>query len=168
MAARMELVAGDRAAILKALAAGDADALDDRRRFPAHLSLGGGLDPTWLDMFSEACRSVSGSSEPDDFLDARRELDTSEATGGGQEAPAPDEGDRPTIELVDPAWVAAVARVPSPDLDHVAGHWIDLLDEEIGPIGREDKPWIRGLAADLVAFARAAVTASDVVFAWSL
>ena len=159
MAARMELVAGDRAAIVAALAAGDADALDDRRRFPAHLSLGGGLDPTWLDMFSEACRTVTGSSEPDDFLDARRELETANSVEGD---------DAPTLELVDPAWIAAVARVPGRDLDRVAGQWIDLLDEEIGPIGREDKPWIRGLAADIVAFARAAATASDVVFAWSL
>jgi len=159
MAARMELVAGDRAAIVAALAADDADGLDDRRRFPAHLSLGGGLDPTWLDMFSEACRTVTGSSEPDDFLDARRELETANSVEGE---------DAPTFELVDPAWVTAVGRVPSPDIDRVAGRWIDLLDEEIGPIGREDKPWIRGLAADIVAFARAAATASDVVFAWSL
>ena len=165
MAARMELVAGDRAAIVTALAAGDPDTLDDRRRFPAHLSLGGGLDPTWLDLFSEACRSVGGSSEPDDFLDARRELDPSIAP---KEATAPEGGDGPTVELVDPAWVAAVARVPRTDVDRVAGRWIDLLDEEIGPIGREDKPWIRGLAADLVAFARAAEPAPDVVFAWSL
>ena len=50
MGALMELVAGDAWAVLVAVSAGDWRA---RRsgRFAAHLSLGAGLDPTWLDLF---------------------------------------------------------------------------------------------------------------------
>jgi hypothetical protein len=33
---------------------------------------------------------------------------------------------------------------------------------------REEKPWIRRLAAEIVGFARAASGAPDVLFAWSL
>ena len=53
----------------------DLAAFDDRRRFPAHLALGGGLDPTWLDLFSEAARTVTGADGPADFIDARLELE---------------------------------------------------------------------------------------------
>ena len=59
--ARMDLVAGDAREILTALAADDREALADRTRFTAFLSMGGGLDPTWLDLFAEACRDVTGS-----------------------------------------------------------------------------------------------------------
>jgi hypothetical protein len=152
----MDLVAGDIREILPALAADDREGLADKARFTAFLSMGGGLDPTWLDLFSEACRNVTGSGDPLDFIDARRELgdpvDTAERT----------------IELVDEAWVGAVARIADHDVDRVAGRWIDLLDEEFGSLSREDKPWIRQLAADLVAFARSADRAPDVLFAWSL
>ena len=78
----------------------DGAGFDDRARFDAHLALGGGLDPTWLDLFAEAVRSVTGARSPADFLDARRELD-----GPG------DAGDR-TVERVDRRWVEAVARIP--------------------------------------------------------
>ena len=53
----------------------DLAALDDRGRFTAHLALGGGLDPTWLDLFAEAARTVTGGDGPADFIDARLELD---------------------------------------------------------------------------------------------
>jgi len=53
----MDLIAGDRRDILGAIAAGDWAGMDDRARFAAHLSLGGALDPTWLDLFSEAVRA---------------------------------------------------------------------------------------------------------------
>jgi hypothetical protein len=152
----MDLVAGDLKEILLAIGIDDLDGLDDRSRFAAHLALGGGLDPTWLDLFSEACRSVTDLAEPRDFLDARREID----------GPL-DVGER-SVELVDAGWVAAVAGLPDDDIGPVAGRWIDLLDEELGPLSREDKPWIRKLAADLVAFGRAARSAPAVVFAWSI
>ena len=156
MAARMDLVAGDSREILTALGADDREALADRTRFTAFLSMGGGLDPTWLDLFAEACRNVTGSGDPVDFIDARRELDEPVDTG------------ERTIERVDEGWVGAVGRIADQDVDRVAGRWIDLLDEEFGSLSREDKPWIRQLAADLVAFARSAERAPDVLFAWSL
>jgi hypothetical protein len=152
----MDLVAGELREILLAISVDDLDGLDDRSRFAGHLALGAGLDPTWLDLFSEACRSVTGLAEPRDFLDARREVD----------GPV-DVGER-TVELVDAGWIGAIADLPEDEIGPVAGHWIDLLDEELGPLSREDKPWIRTLAADLVAFAQAARSAPAVVFAWSI
>ena len=60
----MDLVAGDSREILLALAVDDIASLGDRSRFDAHLALGGGTDPTWLDLFSEAVRTVTPSSAP--------------------------------------------------------------------------------------------------------
>jgi hypothetical protein len=157
MGARMDLIAGDAREILLAIGLDDPEALDDPGRFNAHLSLGGGLDPTWLDLFSEATRTVTGSGEPADLLDARLELD------------GPGEGgaDR-TIERIDPTWITAVARVPDASLDAIAGRWIALVEEELGVLPREEKPWIRDLAGQVVRFCRAADRAPDVLFAWSL
>jgi hypothetical protein len=152
----MDLVAGDERSILLAISVEDWAGFDDRSRFDAHLALGGGLDPTWLDLFSEAVRSVTSGEAPADFLDARRELDG-----------AADTTDR-VIERVDPAWIGAIARLADHDVDAVAGRWIDLVEEELGFLPREEKPWIRKLAGDLVAFARAADRSADVLFAWSL
>lgn len=161
----MELVAGNQQEILVAIGTDDLAGLSDRRRFAAHLGLGAGLDPTWLDLFSEAVRSVTGTDQPQDFLDARRELDSVGAGGpGGSATDAPDR----TIERVDPRWVEAIARIDDSQIDRVAGRWIDLLDEELGDLPREEKPWIRQLAGELVAFCRAAQRASDILFAWSL
>ena len=156
MGALMDLVAGDAREILLAISVEDWAGFDDRGRFDAHLALGGGIDPTWLDLFSEAVRNVTAGDGPTDFIDARRELD-----GPG------DAGDR-VIERVDPAWIDAVARIPDHDIDAVAGRWIDLIEEEIGALPREEKPWIRQLAGDIVGFARAADRSADVLFAWSL
>jgi hypothetical protein len=156
MGALMDLIAGEEQEILLAIAVDDWSGLQDRDRFAAHLSLGGGLDPTWLDLFSEAVRNVTNGDGPADFIDARRELD-----GPG------DAGDR-VIERVDPAWIDAIARLPDHDVDAVAGRWIDLVEEEIGFLPREEKPWIRQLAGDIVRFARAADRSADVLFAWSL
>jgi len=154
----MDLVAGEQDEILITIGTDDLAGLDDRHRFIAHLALGAGLDPTWLDLFSEAARSVTGMDEPQDFLDARRELDSrGEATPGQR-----------TIERVDPHWVEAIARLEDSEIDRVTGHWIDLLDEELGTLPREEKPWIRQLAGELVAFCRAAQRAPDILFAWSL
>lgn len=156
MGALMDLVAGDARAILLAISVDDWAGFDDRGRFDAHLSLGGGLDPTWLDLFSEAVRSVTGGDNPSDFLDARRELD------------GPAETVDRVVERVDPAWIDAIARLPDDDIDAVAGRWIDLVEEELGFLPREEKPWIRKLAGDVVAFARAADHSTDVLFAWAL
>jgi hypothetical protein len=164
MGSLMDLVAGDQQEILVAIGTDDLATLSDRRRFAAHLSLGAGLDPTWLDLFSEAARSVTGTDEPPDFLDARRELDSVGAGGPGS---GQGQGDR-TIERVDPRWVEAIARLDDTQIDRVAGRWIDLLDEELGDLPREEKPWIRQLAGELVAFCRSAQRAPDILFAWSL
>jgi len=153
----MDLIAGDTREILLAVAMDDWEGLRDRDRFPAHLALGAGLDPTWLDTFSEAVRSATGAPGPSAFLDACSELD----------GPS-DVGDR-TVERIDRAWLQDVARVSDHQVDAVAARWIDLLDEDFGELmPREEKPWIRRLAAEIVGFARAAVDAPDVLFAWSL
>jgi len=153
----MDLVAGDTREILLAIAVDDWEGLRDRARFPAHLALGGGLDPTWLDLFSEAVRGVTGEGRPSDFLDACSELD----------GPA-DAGDR-TVERIDRDWLDAVARVPDRRLDAIAARWVDLLDEELGEmLPPEEKTWIRRLAAEVVGFARNALDAPDVLFCWSL
>jgi hypothetical protein len=156
MASLMDLIAGDERSILLALTVEDWGGFDDPRRFDAHLSLGGGLDPTWLDLFSEATRTITGSDNPSDFLDARRELE------------GPSEASDRVIERVDPAWIDAIARLSDQNVDAVAGRWIDLVEEELGMLPREEKPWIRKLAGDLVAFARAADRSDDVLFAWAL
>jgi hypothetical protein len=152
----MDLIAGDAREILLVLTVEDWAALADRSRFDAHLSLGGGLDPTWLDLFSEAVRSVTGGEAPSDFIDARQELE-----GPGQLAER-------SIERVDPAWLGAVARLGDREVDAVAGRWIDLVEEDLGELPREEKPWIRELAGQIVTFARAADRSQDVIFAWAL
>jgi hypothetical protein len=156
MSALMDLIAGDAREIILVLTVEDWAALSDRTRFDAHLSLGGGLDPTWLDLFSEAVRTVTGGDAPADFIDARRELD-----GPGQLAER-------SIEGVDPTWLAAVARLADHEVDAVAGRWIDLVEEDLGDLPREEKPWIRQLAGEIVNFARAAARSQDVIFAWAL
>ena len=155
MGSLMDLVAGDARDILLALTVDDVAGLDDPDRFRAHLALGGGLDPTWLDLFSEAVRSVTGGEGPTDFLDARSDL---EGMSDALER---------IVERVDPDWIESVARVPDEDLGALAGRWIDLLEEELGLLPREEKPWIRDLADRIVRFSRAANGAPDVIFAWA-
>ena len=152
----MDLVAGDSREILLAIAMDDLASFDNRTRFAAHLAFGGAIDPTWLDLFSAAARSVTGADDPADFLDARSELD-----GPG------DGGDR-TVERIDPGWITAIARLPDRDLDAVAGRWIDLLEEDLGDLPREEKPAIRTFARQIVEFARTADRAPAVLLAWSL
>lgn len=151
----MDLVAGDARDIVLALSIDDVAAFEDPDRFVAHLPLGGGLDPTWLDLFSEAVRSVTGLEDLVDFLDARIEID--EAAAAGERI----------VDRVDPDWVAAVAQVPEDHLGALAGRWIELLEEELGLLPREEKPWIRDLAERIVAFCRASTEARDVIFAWA-
>jgi hypothetical protein len=152
----MDLVAGDSREILLVVAMDELASFDDRVRFPAHLTFGGAIDPTWLDLFSQAVRAVTGRDDPSDFLDARIELD-----GPG------DAGER-TVERIDPGWISAIAMLGDRDLDAVTGNWIDLLEEELGDLPREEKPTIRMFARQIVEFARAADRAPAVILAWSL
>jgi hypothetical protein len=156
MVALMDLIAGEERDILLAIAVDDWAGLRDRDRFNAYLSLGGGLDPTWLDLFSEAVRSATGGDSPVDFIDARHELE------------GPTHLTERSVERVDAGWVGAVAMIQDHDVDSVAGHWIDLIEEDLGELPREEKPWIRQLAGEIVRFARDADSAPDVLFAWSL
>ena len=152
----MDLVAGDAREILLAIGTNDLDALADPRRFVAHVALGRGLDPTWLDLFAEAARGVVGGDGPGSFLDDRIELN----------GPGADESR--SIERVDPAWVEAVAMIPERQIGVIASAWIELVEDELGTLERDEKPWIRDLTGRLVAFCRAADRAPDVLFAWSL
>jgi hypothetical protein len=156
MALVMDLVAGDSREILLAVAVDDLVAFEDTRRFPAHLSFGGAIDPTWLDLFSQAVRAVTGGDEPVDFLEARTELDGPGEAGGR------------TVERVDPGWITAVAMLDDHQLDAVAGRWIDLLEDELGELAREEKPSVRLFAQQIVEFARRADRAPAVILAWSL
>ena len=156
MSRLMDLVAGEAPTILMVIGLDDLEALDDRSRFTAHLALGSGLDPTWLDLFAEAARTVTDSDEPRDFIDARLELD------------GPGDAEGHTVERVDPAWITTVARLMDHDIDAIAGRWIVLIEDEIGELPREEKPWIRDLAGRVIAFCREADRAPDVIFAWSL
>jgi hypothetical protein len=153
----MDLIAGDAREILLAITVEDWAGLRDRSRFDAHLSLGGGLDPTWLDLFSEAVRSVTGEDGPEDFIDARRELEGP----GGQLTER-------SVERVDSGWFGTIARLNDKDIDAIAGRWIELVEEDLGDLPREEKPWIRRLAGEIVTFARDADRSRDVIFAWSL
>jgi hypothetical protein len=141
----MDLVAGDSREILLAVAVDDLASFGDRSRFPAHLALGGSVDPTWLDLFSQAVRVVTSGEDPVDFLEARTELDG--PAGSGAER---------IVELVDPAWITAVAMLDDRHLDAITGRWIDLLEEEIGELPREEKPTIRMFTRQIVDFARLA------------
>jgi hypothetical protein len=151
---RMELVAGPAEEILTVVATGDRAGLDGRR-FTAYLSLSGGMDPTWLDLFAEAARDVTERDVPSDLIDARIEL-------------GPLDVSSVSVERVDPSWITAVAAIPDIALDGLAGRWIDRLEEEFGDLPREEKPWIRELAGRVVAFCRAADRAPAVVFVWEL
>jgi hypothetical protein len=157
MGSRMELIAGDARDVLVVVGTGEQGAFRDRDRFGAYLSLSGGLDPTWLDYFAEAARAATDLDSPADFIDARVEL-------GGSDEPS----ESLTIERVDPGWVSAVARISDDALGAIAGRWIDRLEEELGPLPGEEKPWIRELAGQVIAFCRAADRAPDVLFVWSL
>jgi hypothetical protein len=155
MGAQMDLVAGDSREILLAITVEDWAGLADRSRVDAHLSLGGGLDPTWLDLFSEAVRTVTGRDEPTDFIDARQELEGAQMT-------------ERSVERIDRAWLGVIARLSDRDIDAIAGRWIDLVEEDLGELPREEKPWIRQLAGEIVEFARASDGSPDVLFAWAL
>jgi hypothetical protein len=153
----MDLVAGDRREILLAVAVDNLASFADRSRFPAHLTFGGMVDPTWLDLFSQAARTVTSRDDPTDFLEARSELDGPGAAGADR-----------TVELVHPGWITSVAMLDDRDLDAITGRWIDLIEEDLGELPREEKPAMRTFARQIVDFARAADRAPSVILAWSL
>jgi len=152
----MDLVAGDEREIVLALAVDDWTGLADERRFDAFLSLGAGLDPTWLDEFSRAAREATDRDGPADFLDAREEL--------------PESPSERTLERVDRAWVNAVADLPDDALTRIAARWIDRMQAEGDEIPAGDREVVFGLTRDLVRFCRSARDSSgaDVLFAWML
>ena len=152
----MDLVAGRQKEILLAVATDDLAAFSDRRRFDAHLTFGGVVDPTWLDLFSQAVRTVTGRDDPIDFLEARNELEGPAAPGGR------------TVERVDAGWITSIAMLDDRDLDAITGRWIDLLEDELGDLPREEKPSVRKFAREIVDFARLADRAPTVILAWSL
>jgi hypothetical protein len=154
----MELVAGDMTQILGILESDDRAALADPKRFPAYLSLSGGMDPTWLDLFAESARVATDLDAPTDFIDARIELGVAGDANGSER----------TVERVDPTWISAVAAIPDASLGALAGRWIDRLEDEFGELPRDEKPWIRELTGRVVAFCRAADRGDDVVFVWEL
>ena len=102
MSRLMDLVAGDAREILLVIGTDDLAALDEPGRFAAHLPLGSGLDPTWLDLFAEAARNVTG-------------LPRDRATSSMPVSSSTD----PTSSTAGPsnAWIAAgwdaVARIPA-------------------------------------------------------
>ena len=155
----MDLVAGDAREIFLAIGLDDWASLRDRRRFPAYISFGGGMDRQWLDLFAQAARESMSDSDPGAFSDACCPLE-------GMPGVA-DIGDR-TIEKVDPHWVDDVALLPDSYLDRIASRWIDLIDCEECDVDPEEKPMLREMAGNLVEFCRRAQGAEDVLFAWSV
>jgi len=93
---------------------------------------------------------------PSDFLEARSELE------------GPGEAGEHTVERIDPEGITAGALLDDHQLDAVVGRWIDLLEDELGELAREEKPSVRKFATQIVEFARAADHAPSVILAWSL
>jgi len=153
----MDLVAGDAREILLAIGVDDWSGLQDRRRFSAHVSLGGGMDPGWLDLFAQAVRDATGSAEPGPFSESASTLETRMA--GLSER---------SVERVDRHWVGAIAILPDSLIDRVAARWIDLIDCEECDVDPDEKPMLRQLAGELVSFCKRADGAEDVLFVWSL
>jgi len=156
----MDLVAGDAREILLAIGVDDWNGLSDRGRFSAHVSLGGRIDPTWLDLLARACREVSGGDAPGSFSDACRSLhDRRGRLGDAVDA---------TVERVDPRWIDDMAALRDRQVGVVAARWIELIDDEECPVDSEDKPTLRSVAEELVSFCRLARGAEDVLLVWSI
>jgi hypothetical protein len=157
MGVLMDLIAGDAREILLAIAVDDWAGMRDPARYSAYISLGRGMDPTWLDLFSQAAREAGGGDSPAPFSDSLFRLEHRLA----------DASER-TVERVDPAWVDEVASIPESALDRIAARWIDLIECEECTVDPDEKPMLRELAGDLVSFCRRADGAEDVLFAWSI
>lgn len=157
MGVLMDLVAGDAREILLAIGVEDWAGLGDPRRFEAHVSLGGGMDPGWLDLFAQAVRDTTGGEVPGPFADAACPLRTRMASLSER-----------SVERVDPHWIDAVAALPDDLVGRVAARWIDLIDWAECAVDSDEKPMLRQLAGELVSFCRRAMGAEDVLFAWSI
>jgi hypothetical protein len=157
----MDLVAGDPREILLAIGVDDWRGLSDPGRFAGHLSLGGRLDPSWLDLLSMATRDVVGGDTPGSFTEACRELEDRRIGRLGSSVEA-------TVERVDPRWVEAVAALHDRKIDAVAGRWIELIGFEECAVDPDDKPMLRSLVEELIGFCRLARAAEDVLFVWSI
>ena len=84
---------------------------------------------------SEAVRSVTGGDEPVRLPRRAHASSTDPATRPSE----PSSGSTATGSRPWP-------RVPDEPARAVAGRWIDLLEEELGHLPREEKPWIRNFA----------------------
>lgn len=157
----MDLVAGEAREILLAVGMEDWSGLRDRGRFPAYISLGGGMDPSWLDLFARAAREATGRDAPGPFSDAACPLESR------LQARLASLGDR-TVERIDPRWIDNVAILPESQVDRIAARWIDLIDCEECFVDPEEKPMLRQLTGDLIDFCRRAEGAGDVLFVWSI
>jgi hypothetical protein len=157
----MDLIAGDAREILLAVGMDDWAGLRDRGRFPAYVSLGGRMDPEWLDLFARAARESTGGAAPGSFTDAACPLESR------LQHRLSSIGDR-TVERIDPHWIDGVARLPDAQVDRIAARWIDLIDSEECPVDAEEKPMLRQVAGELIDFCRRAEGAEDVLFAWSM
>jgi hypothetical protein len=157
----MDLVAGDAREILLAVGMEDWSGLRDEGRFPAYISLGEGMDPTWLDLFSQAARETTGRDEPGPFSDAACPLESR------LQKRLAAIGDR-TIERVDRHWIDGVGTLPEGQVGRVAARWIELIDCDECSVDPEERPMLRQLAGDRVDFCRRAEGAADVLFAGSI
>jgi hypothetical protein len=153
----MDLIAGDAREILLALSVDDWAGLRDPRRFVAYISLGGGMDPAWLDLFARAARETTGRNAPVAFSEATHALQSRLVAVSDR-----------MVERIDPGWIDDVARLPEGRLDRIAARWIDLIDGEECEVDPDEKPMLRELAGDLLAFCRRAQDAEDVLFAWTI
>ena len=135
MSKLMDLVAGDATDILMVIGLDDLAALDDPR--PLHRrtsrSEAGSTRPGSTSSPRRPGRSPV-RDEPTDFIDARLELDAPRPRRTDDRAGRPARGSRPS------------PMIPDHHLGAIAGRWIDLVEDEIGVLPREEKPWIRDLA----------------------
>jgi hypothetical protein len=157
----MDLIAGDAREILLAVGMEDWAGLGDRGRFAAYISLGGGMDPEWLDLFARAARELTGADTPGSFTDASCPLESR------LQHRLAAIGDR-TVERIDPHWIDSLARLREDQVDPIAARWIDLIEGEECPVDADEKPMLRQVAGDLIDFCCRAEGAEDVLFAWSM
>ena len=153
----MDLIAGDAREILLAIGIGDWAGLRDPTRFVAYVSLGGGMDQTWLDLFAQAARECMGDHSPGPLTAATYALESRLSALSDRR-----------IERVDRHWVNEIALLPDTYLDRIAARWIDLIDCTERDVDPDEKPMLRELAGDLVAFCRRAQGAEDILFASSI
>jgi hypothetical protein len=157
----MDLVAGDAREILLAIGVDDSAGLRDPRRFEAFLSLSGSMDHGWLDLLARAAREVTGGPGPGSFSEACCPLESGNLPRLGRLSER-------TIERVDPHWIDDVAAIRDGALDRIAARWIDLIECEECDVEPDDKPALRSVVGELVAFCRRATSAEDVLLAWSI